>query len=109
MQESSVLYNRAPVERHCEVELSVIVTSNLPFSQCSTAFADDQTLTAALLDRLLHYAHIVQISGNSYRLKGKKSAGKPPLPNKLNNDKHQDGSNLDCRFYLISGSDFNCC
>ena len=29
---------------------SVIVTSNLPFSQWSTAFADDQTLTAALLD-----------------------------------------------------------
>jgi DNA replication protein DnaC len=54
---------------------SVIVTSNLPFSQWSTAFADDQTLTAALLDRLLHHAHIVQISGNSYRLKGKKTAG----------------------------------
>jgi DNA replication protein DnaC len=28
-----------------------------------------------LLDRLLHHAHIIQISGNSYRLKGKKSAG----------------------------------
>ena len=54
---------------------SVIVTSNLPFSQWSTAFAGDQTLTAALLDRLLHHAHIVQISGNSYRLKGKKTAG----------------------------------
>lgn len=54
---------------------SVIVTSNLPFSQWSTAFADDQTLTAALLDRLLHHAHIIQISGNSYRLKGKKAAG----------------------------------
>jgi len=53
---------------------SVIVTSNLPFSQWSTAFADDQTLTAALLDRLLHHAHIVQISGNSYRLKGKRTA-----------------------------------
>lgn len=57
---------------------SVIVTSNLPFSQWSTAFADDQTLTAALLDRLLHHAHIVQIAGNSYRLKGKKAAGIVP-------------------------------
>lgn len=57
---------------------SVIVTSNLPFSQWSTAFADDQTLTAALLDRLLHHAHIVQISGNSYRLKGKRMAGIAP-------------------------------
>jgi DNA replication protein DnaC len=58
---------------------SVIVTSNLPFSQWSTAFADDQTLTAALLDRLLHHAHIVQIAGNSYRLKGKKAAGISPI------------------------------
>lgn len=57
---------------------SVIVTSNLPFSQWPTAFADDQTLTAALLDRLLHHAHIVQISGNSYRLKGKNAAGIAP-------------------------------
>ena len=57
---------------------SVIVTSNLPFSQWSTAFADDQTLTAALLDRLLHHAHIVQIAGHSYRLKGKKAAGISP-------------------------------
>ncbi|MFT6388738.1 MAG: DNA replication protein DnaC [Cellvibrionaceae bacterium] len=30
----------------------VIVTRNIPFSEWSTAFADDQTLTAALLDRL---------------------------------------------------------
>ncbi|HAS8622862.1 TPA: AAA family ATPase, partial [Vibrio vulnificus] len=57
---------------------SIIVTSNLPFSQWSNAFADDTTLTAALLDRLLHHSHIVQISGESYRLKGKKAAGTIP-------------------------------
>ncbi|EGU42320.1 IS21-like element helper ATPase IstB [Vibrio scophthalmi] len=57
---------------------SIIVTSNLPFSQWSNAFADDTTLTAALLDRLLHHSHIVQISGESYRLKGKKAAGVLP-------------------------------
>ena len=54
---------------------SMILTSNLPFTQWGTALADDQTLTAALLDRLLHHAHIVQISGESYRLKDKKKAG----------------------------------
>lgn len=54
---------------------SMILTSNLPFTQWGTALADDQTLTAALLDRLLHHAHIVQISGDSYRLKDKKKAG----------------------------------
>lgn len=57
---------------------SVIVTSNLPFSQWSKAFADDTTLTAALLDRLLHHSHITQITGESYRLKDKKTAGITP-------------------------------
>ncbi len=57
---------------------SIIVTSNLPFSQWASAFADDATLTAALLDRLLHHCHIVQINGESYRLKGKKMAGAMP-------------------------------
>lgn len=56
-------------------QASVVVTSNLPFSQWSGAFANDNTLTAALLDRLLHHAHVIQISGDSYRLKGKKAAG----------------------------------
>jgi DNA replication protein DnaC len=54
---------------------TTIVTSNLPFTQWSTALADDATLTAALLDRLLHHVHIVQISGESYRLKDRKKAG----------------------------------
>lgn len=44
---------------------SMVLTSNLPFAQWASAFADDQTLTAAMLDRLLHHAHIVQISGEA--------------------------------------------
>lgn len=54
---------------------STIVTSNLAFTQWATALADDATLTAALLDRLLHHVHIVQISGESYRLKDRKKVG----------------------------------
>jgi DNA replication protein DnaC len=54
---------------------SMILTSNLPFTQWAGTFADDQTLTAAMRDRLLHHAHIVQISGESYRLKDKRKAG----------------------------------
>ena len=54
---------------------STIVTRNLPFTQWATALADDATLTAALLDRLLHHVHIVQIDGESYRLKDRKKAG----------------------------------
>lgn len=54
---------------------SLIVTSNLAFGQWDSAFAGDATLTAALLDRLLHHAHIVPIQGESYRLKNKRKAG----------------------------------
>lgn len=54
---------------------SMILTSNLPFPQWAGAFADDATLTAAMLDRLLHHAHIVAMSGESYRLKDKRKAG----------------------------------
>ena len=54
---------------------SMILTSNLPFPQWAAALADDATLTAALLDRLLHHAHIVQVTGDSYRLKDKRKAG----------------------------------
>ncbi|MDH1532028.1 IS21-like element ISAba8 family helper ATPase IstB, partial [Acinetobacter johnsonii] len=57
---------------------SMILTSNLPFSQWSKSFADDVTLTAAMLDRLLHHCHVVQISGESYRLKDKKRIGIQP-------------------------------
>jgi len=57
---------------------SMVLTSNLPFTQWAGAFADDQTLTAAMLDRLLHHAHIVQITGESYRLKDKRRAGSAP-------------------------------
>jgi len=54
---------------------SIVLTSNLPFTQWAGAFADDQTLTSAMLDRLLHHAHIVKVSGEGYRLCDKRKAG----------------------------------
>lgn len=54
---------------------AVILTSNLPFGQWDSAFAQDAVLTAAMLDRILHHSHIVQIQGESYRLKEKRKAG----------------------------------
>ena len=36
---------------------------------------NDSTLTAALLDRLLHHSHILQFKGKSYRLKDKQRSG----------------------------------
>ena len=54
---------------------STIMTSNLNFSTWDQAFAGDRVLTAAMLDRLLHHAQVVQIQGDSYRLKDKRRAG----------------------------------
>lgn len=54
---------------------SMILTSNLSFGQWDQAFAGDSVLTAALLDRLLHHSHVVQIQGQSYRLREKRKAG----------------------------------
>jgi DNA replication protein DnaC len=57
---------------------SIVVTSNLPFSQWDQVFAQDSTLTTALLDRLLHHARVIAIQGESYRLKDKRHAGLLP-------------------------------
>ena len=54
---------------------SVIITSNLGFAQWDTTFAGDTTMTAAMLDRLLHHAHVVMVSGESYRLRERRKAG----------------------------------
>ena len=48
---------------------SMILTSNLPFTQWDQTFGGNTTLTAAMLDRILHHAHTLQIKGDSYRLK----------------------------------------
>ncbi|WP_160328077.1 ATP-binding protein, partial [Xanthomonas phaseoli] len=57
---------------------AMVLTSNLPFGQWDQAFAGDTTLTAALLDRLLHHANVIQIKGESFRLKDKRKAGLIP-------------------------------
>ncbi len=62
---------------------SVLITSNLPFAQWDSAFADDATMTAAMLDRLLHHAHVAMVSGDSFRLRERRMAGSglPTLKN----------------------------
>jgi DNA replication protein DnaC len=47
---------------------SVIVTSNLPFDEWTSMFGSER-LTGALLDRLTHHVHILELNGDSYRLK----------------------------------------
>lgn len=54
---------------------SLILTSNLGFARWDQTFGGDATLTAAMLDRLLHHTHVVAIQGDSYWLRGKRRAG----------------------------------
>ena len=46
------------------------ITTNKPFGKWHEIF-NDVTLANAILDRLLHHSHIININGNSYRLKNK--------------------------------------
>jgi IstB-like ATP binding protein len=50
--------------------LSMIVTSNKPFSAWGEIFGDDMAATA-MIDRLLHHSEILSLKGDSYRLRGK--------------------------------------
>ena len=47
---------------------STIVTSNLPFDEWTSTFGSER-LTGALLDRLTHHVHILEMNGESFRLK----------------------------------------
>ena len=54
---------------------SVIVTSNLPFDEWTEIFGSER-LTGALLDRLTHHVHILEVNGDSYRLNQSKKKKK---------------------------------
>ena len=47
-----------------------IITTNKPFSEWGEVFGDS-VLASAILDRLLHHSHVINIVGSSYRLKDK--------------------------------------
>jgi DNA replication protein DnaC len=59
---------------------SVLVTSNLPFEEWTSVFGSER-LTGALLDRLTHHVHILELNGDSYRLRQSKGRRrKTPAP-----------------------------
>lgn len=57
----------------------IVLTSNKAFSDWGQVFADDAIMASAALDRLLHRSTVINIRGDSYRLKEKKQAGQRPL------------------------------
>jgi DNA replication protein DnaC len=50
---------------------AMIMTSNRVFKEWPKIFNNDSTLTAAILDRLLHHADTIIIEGKSFRMKGR--------------------------------------
>ena len=58
---------------------SVMVPTNLPFNELTEGFGSER-LTGALLYRLTHHVHILEMNGESYRLKCSRENAQPPAP-----------------------------
>ena len=65
-QDGAVLFFQLINARH--EQASTVLTSNKGFEEWGSVFGDE-VMAAALIDRLLHHCHIVNISGNSYRMR----------------------------------------
>ena len=55
-----------------------MLTSNVTFGSWDQALAGDSVLMAAMLDRLIYDATVVQIGGDSYRLRNKRKGSVVP-------------------------------
>ena len=64
-QGSELLFNLLSMRNETK---SIIITTNLTFNRWQEIF-NDPTLTAAMVDRLTHKAYVINIKGDSYRLK----------------------------------------
>ena len=54
---------------------AVLITSNLPFDEWTETFGTER-LTGALLDRLTHHVHILEMNGQSFRLNHSRARNK---------------------------------
>jgi DNA replication protein DnaC len=65
------------IGKRYERGLALVLTSNKSFVDWGHIFAGDLVLASAALDRLLHRCTVVNIRGDSYRLKERRQAGLP--------------------------------
>jgi DNA replication protein DnaC len=63
------------ISRRYERELATVLTSNQGFADWGQVFGGDAVLASAALDRLLHRCTVVNIRGDSYRLRERQRAG----------------------------------
>ena len=63
---------------------SIMVTTNLPFDEWTEVFGSER-LTGALLDRLTHHVHILEMNGESYRLKRSRENAAAQAPDESDN------------------------
>ena len=63
---------------------SIMVTTTLPFDEWTGVFGSER-LNGALLDRLTHHVHILEMNGDSYRLKRSRETAAAQAPDELDN------------------------
>jgi DNA replication protein DnaC len=73
--QSSLLFQ--VIGRRYDLGLATLLTSNKSFTEWGEIFGGDVVLASAVLDRLLHRATVVNIRGESYRLRERRKAGTP--------------------------------
>jgi DNA replication protein DnaC len=59
---------------------SIVLTTNRPFREWGALCNADNTLAAALIDRLIHHGEVIVIKGDSYRMRDKDPEPDPELP-----------------------------
>ncbi|WP_026311659.1 IS21-like element helper ATPase IstB [Frankia elaeagni] len=60
---------------------SILVTSNLPFGRWGETFSDD-VVAAAMIDRLVHHAEVLTLTGDSYRTRARRDLLAKDRPNR---------------------------
>jgi DNA replication protein DnaC len=79
------------IGRRYEKGLALVLTSNKSFVDWGHIFAGDLVLASAALDRLLHRCTVVNIRGESYRLKERRQAGLAPESSNVTLQNEREG------------------
>ena len=108
-QDGAILFFQLINARH--ERASTVLTSNKGFEDWGGVLGDE-LMAAALIDRLLHHCHIVNIPGNTYRMRANEDLlrGLPPssAAREAQHDRHPSVLPEVCNFQLSKVSSFRC-